>query len=117
MIDAIKNVASLSMTRGLSGVGSASATTEVLTPGLTTALGAADAAGTDSFASVMSNMASEAVGNLRQAEKASFDGIKGKLGTREVVDAVMQADQSLQTVMAVRDKLVSAFLDITKMQI
>ena len=37
--------------------------------------------------------------------------------SRYLVDAVMQADQSLQTVMAVRDKLVSAFLAITKMQI
>ena len=118
MIDAIKNISSLSMTRGLSGVDSTSSSTPVLAPGLTTSQGAAGALmGDESFASVMSSMASEAVGNLKQAEKASFDGIKGKANTREVVDAVMQADQSLQTVMAVRDKLVSAFLDITKMQI
>lgn len=117
MIDAIKNVASLSMTRGLSGVDTSNSATQVLSPGMTTSLGAAGASGEDSFAAVMSNMAGEAVGNLRQAEKASFDGIKGKISTREVVDAVMQADQSLQTVMAVRDKIVSAFLDITKMQI
>ena len=41
----------------------------------------------------------------------------GKANTREVVDAVMQAEQSLQTAIAFRDKIVNAYLEITKMQI
>ena len=36
--------------------------------------------------------------------------------TREVVDAVMQAQQTLQTAIAIRDKVVTAFLDVTRMQ-
>jgi flagellar hook-basal body complex protein FliE len=115
MIDAIKNVASLSMTRGLGGIATDSYTSQSSTPGMG---GVSPGASTGtSFASVMSSMATNMVDNLKQAESASFAGIKGEMDTRQVVDAVMQADQSLQTAMAFRDKLVSAWQDITKMQI
>lgn len=71
----------------------------------------------ETFMAALSNVASGAVNNLKQAEQASFDGILGKATTREVVDAVMQAEQSLQTAIAFRDKIVNAYLEITKMQI
>jgi flagellar hook-basal body complex protein FliE len=115
MIDAIKNVASLSMTRGLgsiAGTDESTSTNGLSIPGATPG----SSTGT-SFGAVMANMAGDMVGNLKQAESASFAGIKGTMGTREVVDAVMQGEQSLQTAIALRDKIVSAFLDITKMQI
>lgn len=70
-----------------------------------------------SFGEVLTQMASDAMNNIKQGEAMSFAGLQGKASTREVVDAVMQAEQSLQTAMALRDKLVSAFLDVTKMQI
>jgi flagellar hook-basal body complex protein FliE len=47
----------------------------------------------------------------------SFKAIQGNANTREVVDAVLEAQQSLQTAMALRDKIVSAYLEVTKMQI
>ena len=115
MIDAIKSLSSLSMTRDLNSI--SEDTSSSLTGGLTPP---AATPGTDtgmSFASVMSNMAKGTVSTLKGAEAASFAGIKGTMGTREVVDAVMQANQTLQTTIAVRDKIVSAFLDITRMQI
>ncbi len=70
-----------------------------------------------SFASVLGNMATDAMHNIKQAEVKSFEGIKGTANTREVVDAVMQAEQSLQTAIAFRDKVVNAYLEISKMQI
>ena len=116
MIDSIKNVASLSATRGLGSI------TTDLTSAASSALNASPAVamGADagmSFASVMSNVAKDSVNTLKEAGSASFAGIKGTMSTREVVDKVMQADQTLQTAVALRDKVVSAFLDITKMQI
>ena len=36
---------------------------------------------------------------------------------REVVDALMSAEQSLQTAIAIRDKLVTAYLEVSRMQI
>jgi flagellar hook-basal body complex protein FliE len=41
----------------------------------------------------------------------------GKTSAREVVDKVMTADQTLQTAMAFRDKIVSAYLELVKMPI
>ncbi|MBB3455686.1 flagellar hook-basal body complex protein FliE [Rhizobium sp. BK313] len=116
MIDAIKNVASLSAVRGLGSIATdqSSSSSNTLAPTAGTTLG--NATGT-SFASVMSNVAKDTVNTLKEAENASFAGIKGTMNTREVVDKVMQADQTLQTAIALRDKVVSAFLDITKMQI
>ena len=70
-----------------------------------------------SFASVMGSMATSMADNIRKAETTSADGILGKASVREVADAVMAADQSLQTAIAFRDKVVSAYLEIIKMPI
>jgi flagellar hook-basal body complex protein FliE len=69
-----------------------------------------------SFASVMSNMATDAMNDLKKAEDLSIKGIKGTANTREVVDATLEAERSLQTAVALRDKITSAFFDIAKMQ-
>lgn len=78
---------------------------------------AATAATGPTFASVLGGVATDAVESLKKGEAMSFAGIQGKANTREVVDAVMQADQTLKTAVALRDKIVSAYLDIVKMQI
>jgi flagellar hook-basal body complex protein FliE len=39
------------------------------------------------------------------------------VSTRDVVDAIMTAEQSLQTATAIRDKMVTAYLEIARMQI
>jgi flagellar hook-basal body complex protein FliE len=62
-------------------------------------------------------MATDAINSVKGGEAMSFAGIQGKSNTREVVDAVLQAEQTLKTATAFRDKIVSAYLDITKMQI
>jgi flagellar hook-basal body complex protein FliE len=108
MIDNIKNVSSLSLTRGLDDLTSTSSSVT----------GSAQNAASEamSFASVLGGMATEATNSLKLAESKSFDAIQGKANTREVVDAVLSAEQSLQTAIAFRDKIVNAYLDITKMQ-
>jgi flagellar hook-basal body complex protein FliE len=82
----------------------------------TSAAEASKAAG-PSFIDVLKGTASDMFGELKNAETMSYDGITGKASTRDVVDAVMNADRSLQTAIAIRDKVVSAYLDITKMPI
>ena len=47
----------------------------------------------------------------------SVEGIRGGAEPRAVADAVMTAEQSLQTAIAIRDKVVSAWLDLSRMQI
>ncbi|MBP2559934.1 flagellar hook-basal body complex protein FliE [Neorhizobium galegae] len=112
MIDKIQNLSSLSLTNGLDEVGSASSS--MLAGGIATTPG--QNTGMD-FGSVMANMATDTMNSLKGAESMSFKAIQGKANTREVVDAVLEAQQSLQTAMALRDKIVSAYLEVTKMQI
>ena len=69
------------------------------------------------FGEVMSSMATNTVGSIKLAEKVSMDAVTGEAGTREVVDALMTAERSLQTAIAIRDKIVTAYLDVTRMQI
>ena len=57
------------------------------------------------------------VGRLEQAETLSIAAIRGEAETREVVDAVMSAEQSLQAAIAIRDKVVQAYLEVSRMQI
>ncbi len=70
-----------------------------------------------SFQTALADAASHAVDTLNNAEKLSVSALQGKADTREVVDAVMSAEQSLQAAIAIRDKIVSAYLDVTRMTI
>ncbi|MBY5335960.1 flagellar hook-basal body complex protein FliE [Rhizobium leguminosarum] len=112
MISSVQNVSNLSMTRALGAVD----TENSASSSANTMPGTAGAANGMSFASIMGNMASDAVNSLKGAESMSFAGIKGTATTREVVDSMLQAEQTLQTAIAIRDKVVSAFLEVTKMQ-
>ena len=41
----------------------------------------------------------------------------GDVSTREVVDSVMSAERSLQAAIAIRDKIVTAYLEVSRMAI
>ncbi|MBP1842131.1 flagellar hook-basal body complex protein FliE [Rhizobium petrolearium] len=111
MIDKIQNVSSLSLSNGIEEISSEKNSvlgSTALTPGQNTGM---------NFAQVLGDMATDTMNSLKGAEAMSFKAIQGKANTREVVDAVLEAQQSLQTAMALRDKIVSAYLEITKMPI
>jgi flagellar hook-basal body complex protein FliE len=69
------------------------------------------------FASMVGEAATRVADNLQQAEQLSLQALQGEGDTRAVVDAVMTADQSLQAAVAIRDKIVSAYLEISRMAI
>ncbi|TIV70007.1 MAG: flagellar hook-basal body complex protein FliE [Mesorhizobium sp.] len=70
-----------------------------------------------SFAEALSQAATKTVDTLQNAEQMSIQALKGDADTRQVVDAVMSAQQALQTTIAIRDKVVSAYLEISRMNI
>lgn len=70
-----------------------------------------------SFAEALQNVAQNTVGELREAETMSMQALAGKADIRDVTDAVMSAEQNLQAAIAIRDKIVTAFLEISRMQI
>lgn len=63
------------------------------------------------------SFATNAAGTLRQGEAAAIAGVQGTMPVQQVVDQVMAAERTLQTVIGVRDKVVTAFLEISRMQI
>ena len=66
---------------------------------------------------MLTRMASDTVDTLKAAEATSVAGITDKASVQQVVEAVMAAEQSLQTAVVVRDKVVSAYLEISRMTI
>jgi flagellar hook-basal body complex protein FliE len=46
-----------------------------------------------------------------------MQALRGDVDTRQVADAVMSAQQALQSAVAIRDKIVSAYLDVSRMSI
>jgi flagellar hook-basal body complex protein FliE len=71
----------------------------------------------EDFISAMGDVVSSANADLKRAESLSIQGIKGEAETHEVVTALMSAEQSLRLAVAVRDKIVQAYLDLSRMQI
>lgn len=69
------------------------------------------------FAEALNQAASKTVNTLQNAEQASIQALKGDVDTRQVVDAVMGAQQALQTTIAIRDKIVTAYLEVSRMSI
>ena len=69
------------------------------------------------FGSVMAQVTQNAVGKLKSAEATAISGMQGQASVQQVVQTVMDAQSSLQTAIAVRDKLVSAYQELNRMAI
>jgi flagellar hook-basal body complex protein FliE len=70
-----------------------------------------------SFAALVGDAVGQVTDNLKRAEQLSVQSLQGEGDMRAVVDAVMSAEQSLQAALAIRDKIVSAYLEISRMAI
>lgn len=89
--------------------------------GLSSPLGAANAAqpraAGDDFATVLGRLATGTAEIVQQGEAAAIAGVNGQVPLQTVVDKVMAAERALQTALAVRDKAVGAYQEISRMQI
>jgi flagellar hook-basal body complex protein FliE len=72
--------------------------------------------GTD-FASLLKDSAKSAIEVGKKSEQQSMLALAGKADLRDVVSAVNNAELTLQTVVSVRDKIISAYNDILRMTI
>jgi flagellar hook-basal body complex protein FliE len=77
---------------------------------------ATEAAGA-SFGEVLNQFATQTVESLRHGEAAAISGVEGKTNIQKVVGAVMDAERDLQTAIALRDKAVAAYQEISRMAI
>lgn len=71
----------------------------------------------DDFSSFLISMAQGTVNSIQNGEATAISAIHGKTSIQNAVVATMEAEQSLQAALAIRDKIVSAFLEISRMQI
>jgi flagellar hook-basal body complex protein FliE len=69
------------------------------------------------FASFFRSLAQQSVGTMQAGEQASIQGLQGKLDAQSVVEAVAAAELTLQTVTAVRDRVVEAYQELIRMPI
>jgi flagellar hook-basal body complex protein FliE len=77
---------------------------------------AAEAAGA-SFGDVLKQFVTQTVDSVKQGEAAAISGVEGKASAQNVVSAVMAAERDLQTAIALRDKAVGAYQEISRMAI
>ena len=98
----------------LTGVGAGSDAAMTPTRGASPAASAQ--AGVD-FGSFLAQLASDTTTTVKTGEATALAGINGQVTTNQVVQAVMTAEQTLQAAIAIRDKVVTAFLEIGRMQI
>jgi flagellar hook-basal body complex protein FliE len=69
------------------------------------------------FDSVMGQLANDAITALKTGEAASIAGLQGRASAQQVVEAMMSAERSLQLAISVRDKVVQAYQELTRMAI
>ena len=91
-----------------------------VSPGVALALRAdprQPAAGPADFTAMLASVASEAIDKTKAAEATALRGVRGTASVEEVVSSIMEAERSLQTALAVRDKLAQAYLELSRMGI
>lgn len=75
------------------------------------------ASGAGSFGDFLSDAIKDSVSTMKQGEKMASAQLAGKADIVDVVNAVNQAELTLDTVVAVRDKVVAAYQSIVNMPI
>jgi flagellar hook-basal body complex protein FliE len=74
-------------------------------------------AGSPDFGAMLGQLIGNAASALKTAEATSIAGMRGQASVQQVVDAVMSAEQTLQGAIAIRDKVVAAYLELSRMSI
>jgi flagellar hook-basal body complex protein FliE len=69
------------------------------------------------FGQLLGRMTLDAISTLKTGEQTAVAGVKGQATTQQVVEAVMAAEQTLQASIAIRDKVVASYLEISRMTI
>jgi flagellar hook-basal body complex protein FliE len=69
------------------------------------------------FADLVKSAAENAMATAQAGEAASIAAVQGRADISDVVTAVAEAELTLQTVIAVRDKALDAYHDIIRMPI
>ncbi|MBI1326888.1 MAG: flagellar hook-basal body complex protein FliE [Alphaproteobacteria bacterium] len=69
------------------------------------------------FGDILKNAAVSAIDTLKAGEKASAQAVTGEADMNDIVRAIDAADMTLQTVVAVRDRLVTSIQELLRLPI
>ena len=92
------------------------AAAQIATPAASSGITPANVPG-NNFSDFLSGAIKDSINNIRQGEHAATQQIEGKANLVDVVQSVNAAEITLDTVVAVRDKVVSAYQSIMNMPI
>ncbi|MFA7456288.1 MAG: flagellar hook-basal body complex protein FliE [Micavibrio sp.] len=70
-----------------------------------------------SFGDLLKNAVVSSIGSMRKGEQMTARAVAGEASLPDVVRAVNAADMTLQTVDAVRDRLITAYQEIMRMPV
>jgi len=70
-----------------------------------------------SFGQALAQVIGSAVDTLQTGEAVAIQGVEGAAPPMKVAESVMAAQRSLQTLISIRDKAVSAYQEIARMAI
>lgn len=70
-----------------------------------------------SFSDFLRDQTRESIGTMRTSEKMSAMAVTGEADLVDVVQAVTNAEITLNTVVAVRDRMISAYQEILRMPV
>jgi flagellar hook-basal body complex protein FliE len=101
---------------GVSALGAAGTQLELRAPSGTAGAASAASSGT-SFTQTLGQVVNDAIGSMQSGEAAAIQGLQGTMQPFKVVEAIMGAQRTLQQTLAIRDKAVSAYQEISRMAI
>jgi flagellar hook-basal body complex protein FliE len=70
-----------------------------------------------SFAQTLGEVINNGIGVMQAGEAAAIQGLQGTAPPFKVVEAIMDAQRTLQQTLSIRDKAVSAYQEISRMTI
>lgn len=69
------------------------------------------------FGGMVGDAASAALNTLRTSERVTAQGVAGKADVQDVVQAMSNAEVTVQAVVNIRDKIVGAYMDVLRMTV
>lgn len=72
---------------------------------------------TETFMGLVQQSMLQSSQNLRQGEQVSVEALAGQASLEELTTAIANAENTLRTVVAIRDRIIGAYQDIIKMPI
>lgn len=77
----------------------------------------AEETGAASFSDMLQQASAEALHEARAADAVMQAGLQGEVATQQVVEAALELESTVKLAVSVRDKFVSAYQEVMRMQI